>query len=142
MNEHLPPSADYDAACLCGLVVTGGCPTHPHGRPDLDGARNAPSWPPRVAGQAYVADREGVVWLLVPEYDGGMATTATATGQWSVGINTLTSERAPLVRVFPPGGTTNLDPPIPPWCVEHQAYNCPHTRGERPRVTPPGDFDA
>jgi len=40
-------------------------------------------------------------------------------------------------RVLPPAETV-LDPPIPPWCVEHQAYNCPHSRGERPCVIPPG----
>ena len=58
-------------------------------------------WPAHTEGQRYVADRYGVVWLLVPQYDEGMATTSDATGIWSVGINVLQSERGPLRQVWP-----------------------------------------
>lgn len=63
-------------------------------------------WPPVHKGQKYVMDSEGVVWLLVPELDGGMATTATHAGPWSVGTNTLRKERGPLYILIP---TENYD---------------------------------
>jgi hypothetical protein len=53
-------------------------------------------WPSYVEGQTYVRDRIGVIWLLVPEYDGGIATTATASGVTSVGLNVLRNLRGPL----------------------------------------------
>lgn len=50
----------------------------------------------------------------------------------------------PVPSEADPGtGETPIDPPIPPWCFEHQAYNCPHTRGERPWMrTSPEALDA
>jgi hypothetical protein len=53
-------------------------------------------WPTYVEGQKYVRDRIGVVWLLDPFYDGGIATTATYAGPYSVGIRQLRDLRGPL----------------------------------------------
>lgn len=69
-------------------------------------------WPAHTEGQRYVADRYGVVWLLVPQYDEGMATTSDATGIWSVGINVLQSERGPLRLMS--SGSDYVGPGQPP----------------------------
>ena len=53
-------------------------------------------WPNYVEEQIYVRDRIGVIWLLCPEYNGSIATTATADGPFSVSINTLRDLRGPL----------------------------------------------
>lgn len=53
-------------------------------------------WPPVKEDAAYVMDSHGVVWYLCPEYNRGMATTATTAGPWSVGINMLIKDRSPL----------------------------------------------
>ena len=45
----------------------------------------------------HVVDRHGNVWFLCPEYDGGMATRATATGPISAGIAWLGREAGPLL---------------------------------------------
>jgi hypothetical protein len=59
------------------------------------------NWPTQHKDQRYVMDKEGVVWLLVPELDGGMGTTATFDRIWSIGINTLLRERGPLILLTP-----------------------------------------
>jgi hypothetical protein len=51
--------------------------------------------------ETHVVDRDGNVWLLPPEFDGGMATRATATGVVSAGIVWLEAEAGPLLPFNP-----------------------------------------
>lgn len=54
-----------------------------------------------MSGETHVVDRDGNVWFLCPEYDGGMATRATAIGPVSAGIVALERDAGPLLPFDP-----------------------------------------
>lgn len=49
----------------------------------------------------HVIDRDGNVWRLLPEYDGGMVARGTALGVMSAGIAWLERNAGPLVEFDP-----------------------------------------